>query len=97
MEIKIGKRDVLWSYFSQFFNIASGFITLPLVLRMLTTEEIALNYLMMTVSSLVALMDFGFTPQIGRLVSYIFSGAQSLKREGINECANGPINLFPFR
>ena len=92
MEIKIGKRDVLWSYFSQFFNIASGFITLPLVLRMLTTEEIALNYLMMTVSSLVALMDFGFTPQIGRLVSYIFSGAQSLKREGINECANGPIN-----
>ena len=85
MEIHISKRDVVWSYVGQFFNIAAGFITLPLILHMLSTEEIAMNYLMLSVSTLVALMDFGFTPQITRLVSYVFSGAKKLNKEGFTE------------
>ena len=52
---------------------------------MLNTEEIAMNYLMITVSTLVALLDFGFTPQISRLVSYVCSGAQSLHKDGLIE------------
>lgn len=85
MEIGISKRDVIWSYIGQFFNIAAGFITLPLILHMLSTEEIAMNYLMLSVSTLVALMDFGFTPQINRLVSYVYSGATTLSKEGFTE------------
>ncbi len=85
MEIKISKKDVIWSYIGQFFNIAAGFVTLPLILHMLSTEEIAMNYLMLSVSTLVALMDFGFTPQINRLVSYVYSGASNLNKEGILE------------
>ena len=69
--IDISKGDIIWSYVSQFFNIASGLITLPLILHLLSTEEIAMNYLMLTVTTLVTLMDFGFTPQISRQVSYI--------------------------
>lgn len=85
MNIKLSKYDVLWSYIAQFFNIGSGLITLPLVLRMLSTEEIAMNYLMLTIGTMVALIDFGFAPQFGRNVSYVFSGAQSLTREGIKQ------------
>ena len=85
MEIGISKRDVIWSYLGHFFNIAAGFITLPLILHMLSTEEIAMNYLMLSVSTLVALMDFGFTPQINRLVSYVYSGATTLSKEGYTE------------
>ena len=85
MDIKISKGDVIWSYIAQFFNIGAGLITLPLVLHMLSTEEIAMNYLMLTVGTMVALIDFGFAPQFGRNVSYVFSGAQSLMREGVNE------------
>jgi O-antigen/teichoic acid export membrane protein len=81
--VKISKKDVFWGYFSQIFSIASGIITLPLILRMLTKEEIGLNYLLITFGSLVSLFDFGFAPQLGRNVSYIFGGAQSLKKEGI--------------
>ena len=92
MEIKISKKDVLWSYIGQFFNIAAGFITLPLILHMLSTEEIAMNYLMLSVSTLVALMDFGFTPQINRLVSYVYSGASNLNKEGILEEQSNEIS-----
>lgn len=92
MEINVSKKDMLWSYVAQFFNVGAGFITLPLILHMLTTEEIAMNYLMLTVGSLVALIDFGFAPQFGRNVTYVFSGAQQLEKEGINSNVGGEIN-----
>jgi O-antigen/teichoic acid export membrane protein len=81
--IQISKKDIAWSYLAQFFSIASGIITLPLILRLLSTEEIAMNYLMLTIGSLVALFDFGFSPQFGRNISYVFSGAKELKKEGV--------------
>ncbi|MBP2833879.1 polysaccharide biosynthesis protein [Aquimarina sp. U1-2] len=93
MSIAISRKDVLWSYFSQFFSIASGLITLPLILKLLSTEEIGLNYLMLTVGSLVILFDFGFTPQFSRNISYVFSGANNIKKEGIDdETVNGKVN-----
>lgn len=82
--INISKKDVIWGYFAQFFSIASGLITLPLILRMLTEEEIGLNYLLITFGSLVSLFDFGFASQFGRNISYIFAGAQVLHKEGID-------------
>ena len=83
MNISVSKKDVVWGYFSQFFSIASGLITLPLILKMLTKEEIGLNYLLITFGSLVSLFDFGFASQFGRNISYIFGGAQSLRKEGL--------------
>lgn len=78
--IKISKADIIWNYIAQFFSLTSGLITLPLILKMLTVEEIALNYIFLTISSLVLLFDFGFSPQFSRNVSYVYGGAQSLKR-----------------
>ena len=91
--ITLSKKDVFWGYFAQFFSIAAGIITLPLILHMLSAEEIGMNYLMLTVGSLVSLFDFGFAPQFGRNITYIFSGAQALRKEGV-EVANfgGEIN-----
>ncbi len=83
MAISLRKKDVVWGYFAQFFSIASGMLMLPIVLRMLTPQEIGMNYLMMTVGSLVSLFDFGFAPQFGRNITYIFGGAQTLKKEGL--------------
>ena len=83
MSIILSKKDVVWGYFAQFFSLATGLITLPLILNMLSTEEIAMNYLMITIGSLVSLFDFGFAPQFGRNITYIFSGAQELRKEGI--------------
>lgn len=85
MEISLSKKDIIWSYFAQFFSIASGLIVLPIILQMLSEEEIGMNYLMLTIGSLVSLFDFGFGPQFGRNITYVLSGAQKLKKEGIYE------------
>ena len=82
-EIRITKQDVIWSYIAQFFNLGAGIITLPLILHMLSKEEIGMNYLMLTISSMVALLDFGFAPQFARNITYVFAGASELREEGI--------------
>lgn len=82
-EIKVTKKDVIWSYVAQFFNMGSGLIVLPLILHMLSPAEIAMNYLMLTISSLIALLDFGFLPQFSRNITYIFSGVPDLMKEGL--------------
>lgn len=92
MDISVSKADVIWSYLAQFFNIGAGFITLPLILNMLSTEEIAMNYLMLTVGSMVALIDFGFAPQFGRNITYVFSGAQTLEKNGLNGYVESTVN-----
>ncbi len=90
--IKITKKDVLWSYFAQIFTVASGLITLPLILKLLSAEEIGMNYLMLSLGALVNLFDFGFTPQFSRNIAYVFSGAQELKKEGVSVNETSTIN-----
>jgi O-antigen/teichoic acid export membrane protein len=81
--ISLSKKDVYWSFFARFLDIAAGLIILPLILRILSAEEIGMNYLMLSIGSLVILFDFGFAPQFGRNISYVYSGAQELKKEGV--------------
>lgn len=90
--IKVRKKDLYWGYFAQIFSVASGLITLPLILKLLSAEEIGMNYLMLTIGSLVALFDFGFTPQFSRNITYIFSGAQVLLKEGVSTSGSNNIN-----
>ena len=97
MSIKVSKSDVVWSYVALFFNLGSGIITLPLILRMLSTEEIAMNYLMLTIGAMVAVVDFGFSPQFGRNFTYVFSGAQTLEKEGVNHRVSSGVNYHLLR
>lgn len=93
MGVKLTKKDVIWSYLAQFFGIASGIFILPIILRLLSTEEIALNYLIGSLGSMVALFDFGFAPQFGRNITYVFSGAQEIQKKGIQDLNGlGEIN-----
>lgn len=91
--IKIRREDVIWGYLAQFFSIASGVILLPLVLKMLSAEEVGMNYLMLSVGQLVVLVDFGFSPQFSRNITYVYSGAQRLLRKGIekNDSSNNVV------
>ncbi len=92
MGIEITRRDVVWSYAAKIFQIASGLITLPLVLHLLTPEEVGMNYLMLTVSSIVALLDFGFSPQFSRNFTYVSSGSKTLLKEGVSEDTSGQVD-----
>ena len=55
MEIRVSKKDIVWGYISIFFQMTSGIIVLPFILRMLSSEEIGYNYLMLTIGSMIAL------------------------------------------
>lgn len=88
----ITKSDVLWSYAAQFFNVATGIIVLPAILRLLNTDEIAFYYIILNIGTLVNLFDFGFSAQFSRNFAYVFSGAQELRKEGLSEKVGGQIN-----
>lgn len=92
MEIKVGKKDIIWSYIAQFFNIGAGIIILPAILKKLSSEELGIWYIFLAISSLVYLLDFGFLPTIQRNISYIFSGAEELLETGISNRVSKTIN-----
>ncbi len=92
MEIKVTKGDVIWSYAAQFFNLATGLITLPLILKMLSADEVGLNYILLSLASIISLFDMGFSGQFARFITYIFSGAQELQKEGMTTNRSDNIN-----
>lgn len=87
-EIKLDKKDIIWSYVAQFLSIGTGMISLPFILSKLTASEIGLNYILMTIGSVIALVDLGFAPQFARNFTYVFSGVQEIKKEGIGKSSN---------
>ena len=40
MEIHITKKDVLWGYIAQFFNIGAGILLLPVILKLLPADRL---------------------------------------------------------
>lgn len=90
---QIGKKDVVWSFFSTFFLIGSNIILLPLILHKMPAAMVAVWSIFQVISGLVNLLDFGFRPSFARNVSYIFSGVQVLQVEGVAEPTNDkPVN-----
>lgn len=92
MEIKITKKDILWSYIAQLFMMGTGLITLPLILKMLNSDEVGLNYIFISLNSVIALFDMGFSSQFGRNITYVLSGAQKLQKDGISMDYKEEIN-----
>ena len=92
--MKIGRKDIVWNYLATFMRIASGIVILPLVLKLLPTAEYGLWSIFLQVSSLTALLDFGFSSSFSRNVSYVFSGITELKAKGYSaiEEKNLPVN-----
>ena len=85
------KSTVMWGYMATLMSVFSGIITLPLILKILSPEEVGVNYLFLTISGFVALFDIGFSPQIARNLTFIFSGSQQIVKQGYKE-ASGDVN-----
>ncbi|MBB3187831.1 O-unit flippase-like protein [Microbacter margulisiae] len=80
--MQIGRKDVAWNFAATFMRIASGLIVLPLVLRLLPSQEVGLWNIFLTIGSIAILLDFGFSNAFARNITYIFSGVKELKAEG---------------
>lgn len=76
------KKDVLWGYLSQFLQYGAALLVLPLLLRKLSSAELGVWYVFMTISALVSMLDMGLTPTLARNVSYVMGGAKRLQKNG---------------
>lgn len=73
MIIQIDKFDIFWTYLSKFLRIGQGLILLPLILRYLPTDQIAIWALFSTITALVSVFDLGFSNVFSRNVTQILS------------------------
>ena len=48
--------------------------------------------MMLTVATMVSLLDFGFAPQFARNITYVFSGAKDLYKENVKIEADSGID-----
>ena len=73
---------VVWSWGFNLLRLAAGVILLPLVLRKFSTPELGMYYVLLSLSALGPVLDFGFSVTISRFVGYALSGAESLQPKG---------------
>jgi O-antigen/teichoic acid export membrane protein len=83
MSIKATRGDIVWSYLGTFMKYGLNILILPILLRLLSNEEVGMWYVFSSVGALVNLLDFGFAPTISRNISYCWSGVKSLVSVGI--------------
>ena len=90
-------KDVVWGYLAQFLQYGASLLVLPLLLRKLSSAELGVWYVFMTISAFVTMLDMGFTPTLARNVSYVMGGARQLMRSGyavVDQAAGVDYGLF---
>lgn len=84
-QITIGKKDVGWAYIGSFFKVAANIILLPVVLKLLSDDELGIWYVFGSISQIVVLLDFGFASTVARNIAYAWCGVDSLKKDSLAE------------
>lgn len=80
----INKSDVIWNYGATFMRVASMVLVFPLIIKMLSADDVGLwTGVMINLTSMITMLDFGFYTTFSRNVTYIFAGAKSIKEEGV--------------
>lgn len=79
------KTDVLWNYTATFFKFTSSAILLPVILRVLPSQDVGIWAIFSSIAALIFLLDFGFNSSFARNVTYVLSGVQNLKKEGFHK------------
>jgi O-antigen/teichoic acid export membrane protein len=89
---RLRNSTVAWSWLSNGLRLALGVLLLPLVLRKLSTEELGMYYVLLSLVALAPVIDFGFSPTIVRFVSYAMGGAEALQAHGFAKATSAAPN-----
>jgi O-antigen/teichoic acid export membrane protein len=82
--IKISVKDIIWNYLGYAFSLGVNIFLLPAILYYLPSEELGLWYVFLSIASFITMLDFGFSPQIARTISYIYAGATQINKTGVS-------------
>lgn len=94
--IKIGKKDIVWAYIGNFFKVAANILLLPIVLKMLSDEELGIWYVFGSVSQIVVLLDFGFAATVARNIAYAWCGVDSLQKDSVGSIRAGQETNYEY-
>lgn len=78
------KQDIIWNYLGIFFSMATNVIWLPILVHYLPPDILGIWYVFLSIGAIVQLFDCGFNPTFSHSISYAWSGATDLKKEGVN-------------
>lgn len=81
-DFSINRKTVVFSFITQFFQYCINALVLPFILASVDSTTLGVWYIFLSVSGLVYLLDFGFSSSLSRSLSYVFSGAKELVKEG---------------
>lgn len=84
---RLYKSAVAWSWIFNGVRLISGVVLLPLVLRELSTADLGMYYVLLSLIALAPIIDFGFGPTIGRFIGYAMGGAKTLQAQGVHKSA----------
>lgn len=82
MKVQIDKSDIIWSYLGVIVSFTSSVISFPIIIYFLDGDLLGLWYVFASIGSISLLFDFGFTLTFARNITYCWSGAKELKKEG---------------
>lgn len=77
------RSAVVWSWAFNALRLASVVLILPLLSRLLSTEDLGFYFALVSLIAFVPLLDVGFLPAISRSISYAVGGARELKAHGM--------------
>lgn len=83
MIISTRQKDIIWNYLGIFFSLGSQVIWLPVLIHYLPPDILGLWYVFVSIGGMVELLDSGFTPTLSHCMSYAWSGAMDLKKQGV--------------
>ena len=91
---RLYNSTVVWSWAFNFLRLASGVLLLPLLLGLLSKPDLGMYYVFLGLNGLVAVLDLGFSPTIGRFINYAMGGAKQFSAQGLSsEPPHGEPNL----
>lgn len=83
MKLKTKLHDHLLNYTANGLNICLGLIMLPFIVTKLNEFEVGLWIVFVTITSLINLIEFGFQNTIGRNITYVLAGAESISNKNL--------------
>lgn len=94
MQIKITKRDAIWSYAGTIVSMGANFFMLPFLMYFLSSDMLGLWYVFVSIGTITSLFDFGFAVTFARNITYCWSGASELKKEDVSFSEGGEPNYL---
>jgi hypothetical protein len=92
--VRANNSAVVFTWILSGLRIGQGLIVLPLLGHFLAKPDFGMYYVLLGLSALIPVLDFGFSAALGRNISYAMAGATELKAEGVSAVSHGSGTNF---